>query len=116
MVSFARNRGFTLVELLVVIAVIAILIYLLLPALSAARAVAQAAACLSNERQHSFALHEYVTDWSGSVPLGQEYFSFQNEGRPVKGYRDTMSDYHGITSTWDLGPGGLVPRLLADRG
>ena len=104
--SSAGHRGFTLVELLVVIAVIAILIALLLPALSAARAVAQSATCLSNERQLNFALHQYFTDWSGSFPLGNEYFAFTNEGRPNRGGVDVLGYYLGITRTWDLGAVG----------
>ena len=106
MLTRRTRRAFTLVELLVVIAVIAILIALLLPALSAARAVAQSAACLSNERQLSFALHQYFTDWSGSFPI-QEYFAYTNEGRPNRGTLDVLGHYLGITRTWDLGPVGL---------
>jgi prepilin-type N-terminal cleavage/methylation domain-containing protein len=43
-----RQRGFTLVELLVVIAIIAVLIALLLPAVQAAREAARRSQCVNN--------------------------------------------------------------------
>jgi prepilin-type N-terminal cleavage/methylation domain-containing protein len=63
-----RRRGFTLVEILVVIALIAVLIAILLPALSAARAHALALKCATNLRALGQAMHLYANDNHGYVP------------------------------------------------
>ena len=62
------RKGFTLVELLVVIAVIGILVALLLPAIAATRDGARAVVCKSNLRQIGLSLHTYAEGHGGRFP------------------------------------------------
>ena len=62
-----RNEKFTLIELLIVVAIIAILAALLLPALTQARNRAYTAACISNLKQLGTGMMNYTGDF-------QDYF------------------------------------------
>ncbi len=65
--SATQRRGFTLVEMLVVIAIIGILIALLLPALSRAREAARSSTCQNNLRQFGLGMQEFA----GVDPAGR---------------------------------------------
>lgn len=60
--------GFTLIEILVSIAIIAILASLLLPVLSSARRAAKVMNCSSNLRQVGYGFHMYTVESGGFIP------------------------------------------------
>jgi prepilin-type N-terminal cleavage/methylation domain-containing protein/prepilin-type processing-associated H-X9-DG protein len=93
------KRAFTIIELLVVVAVIAVLISLLLPALGKARDAGRAAVCLSNLHQIGVAFNLYDGDF-GVFPwleawdeddytwryswAGVHWYGTDNGGQPIE--------------------------------
>jgi prepilin-type N-terminal cleavage/methylation domain-containing protein len=65
----ARRCGFTLIEILVVIAIIAILAGILFPVLLRAKESARRTKCASNLRQLGLALQMYAADYDGLIPM-----------------------------------------------
>ena len=65
-----RARGFTLVELLVVIGIIAVLVSILLPAMQKAREHSRRAQCASNLRQIGNGIQMYAGEFKGRIPIG----------------------------------------------
>jgi prepilin-type N-terminal cleavage/methylation domain-containing protein/prepilin-type processing-associated H-X9-DG protein len=104
------RRGFTLVELLVVIGIIALLISILIPALNKARKAANTVECASNLRQIVQAMFIYVSQNNNYIPgspntTGAFLFLPQGAGYPTFGGNGagaySEANCPGICQTWD---------------
>lgn len=66
--EYSNQRGFTLLDVLVSIAVIALLIAILSPTLAKVKETSSRVVCASNLRQFGLALQMYADDWRGQLP------------------------------------------------
>jgi prepilin-type N-terminal cleavage/methylation domain-containing protein/prepilin-type processing-associated H-X9-DG protein len=87
----SKTRGFTLVELLVVIGIIAVLIGILLPALSKAQEAARTVKCASNLRSIGQGLAGYVAENKQTFPAAYLYVGHQI----VNGVQSPVGDDKG---------------------
>ena len=112
------RRGFSLLELLVVIGVIAVLLALLLPALARARAAARRTQDLSNQREIARALTSYATDREVLPTLSNTAAALAADPRGER-YR---YDAGGNVLPWTealrpyLGTGGRIFECPSDSG
>ena len=88
-------KGFTLVELLVVIAMIAILAALLLPVLSRAKTRGQRTVCLNNLHQINLGVRMYSDDSHDATP-SPGGSAATNEVTLYSGYKALMKSYVGL--------------------
>lgn len=100
-----QQRAFTLVELLVTIAIIAVLAALSLSAVNAARARGDAAKCVGNLRQLAAAALTYLGDSGG------QYVPAQEPSNTVRWH----GARGGVSGKFDPTKGPLAPYLGEDR-
>lgn len=85
--------AFTLVELLVVIAVIAILAAILFPVFAQAREKARQTACMSNMKQIATGLQMYVTDYDEKIFFRSGWANSRSGNTKILGPGDSANHY-----------------------
>lgn len=94
----AGSRGFTLIEVLVVVAIIAILLSILVPALGRARKNARTTVCKTNLRSLAQGWLLYAEEWKGCLPgSSSDYYYDANNNLVVLDWLGTGPDSGG----WD---------------
>ena len=95
------RRGFTLIELLVVIAIIAILAAILFPVFARAREAARATACLSNVRQISMGVAQYIQEYDEQFPFIRGDYAWVNTVQPYMKSRQILRCPSDNSQNWE---------------
>jgi prepilin-type N-terminal cleavage/methylation domain-containing protein len=88
-----RIGAFTLIELMVVVAIIALLISILLPSLNKARENGRRAACLSNLHHLGIAFEQYFNDYDHVLPEAAQAPSLNPEDPNDDGYHAPIMEF-----------------------
>lgn len=100
--DFAGARhGFSLIDLLVSIAVITVLIGLLMPSVAQVREAARRVICASNVRQHGLGIAMYADDFHGFLPYSKYSSVARSSSQQYQPELTTMLRSEEDPGTWD---------------
>jgi prepilin-type N-terminal cleavage/methylation domain-containing protein/prepilin-type processing-associated H-X9-DG protein len=117
-----ERKRFTLIELLIVIAIIAILASLLLPALRKSRETAKQILCSNNQKQQYICFANYMDDHEGWLPGHNTMPEYGNLFRWLSGWSGSGLDYIPInpyyndSNTVGKGIGTILDCPAIERG
>lgn len=99
--AIRRTKAFSLIELLVVVAVVTVLLSILLPALGRSKELARRTVCLNNLRETHRAFYYYAQDWADQAPVG---------------YRSASKQFNSMIFSTTAGGRWVLFGLLYQRG
>ncbi len=94
------RHAFTLIEILIVIAIIAVLISMLLPAIAGGRESARKLACLSNQRQIGMALMFYADEFDQWIPRAAGQVPDVSWAMATRPYLDNRATWEEPLGDW----------------
>ncbi len=107
--TFKRPRsGFTVIELLVVLAIISLLAAMLLPAIAKSKATAKRIGCINNLRQLELCNHLYTNDNNDYLVPNNSVYIIGNASQNIKGASWLLD----LDARTELNPSNIVNGLL----
>src|SRR4028119_1811563 len=110
-----KHRAFTLVELLIVVAILAVLTGVMYPMFARARENARRASCQSNLKQIGLGVMQYVRDYDEMMPLVRSTGAGTAIGpAPTFGWADALQPYLKSISIYHC-PSDVYPTQAAPK-
>ncbi|MDA3874164.1 MAG: type II secretion system protein [Kiritimatiellae bacterium] len=101
-----KTYGFTLIEMLVVIAIIALLAAMITPAVTRALRSAQNSKCMSNLRQVGIAISQHIAEHEGNLPSTGFYGISPYFNRDARNFQNSILEYMNLErpTSWSTNP------------